>query len=66
MVYSSGKICVQENERTDAICAECVTEYPCYTDQFDEETTLLAASFDDQSEETELQDIIKSFVMFIK
>ncbi len=60
MVYSSDKICVQENERTDVICAECETDHRS------EETTLLAVNFDAQLVVTELQDIIKPFVMFIK
>ena len=60
MMYCSDRICVQENERTDVLRAEYET------DQLGEETTLLAVNLNDHLEVTELQDVIKPFVMFIK
>ena len=60
MVHSSDRICVQENEGTDAACVECAREYPCYTAQPVDESPLLV----DKTQE--IRDKIKPFVMFIK
>ena len=59
MVHSSDRICIQENDGTDAVCLECAEEYPCYTAQPDESSLLV-----DKAQEA--RDKIKPFVMFIK
>ena len=60
MVHSSDRICIQENDGTDAVCLECAEEYPCYTAQSMDESSLLV----DKAQEA--RDKIKPFVMFIK
>ena len=60
MVHSTGRICIQENDGTDVVCLECAEEYPCYTAQPMDESSLLV----DKAQEA--RDKIEPFVMFIK
>lgn len=61
MMPSPDKVCLQENELTDRVCADCVSDYPCYMDQ-----AVLADDFEGLLKDAGLKDIAKPFVMFIK